>query len=257
MARDEGVLTAPSQERTSSDSQRRERRRPSWRSTVRPLQASGFGGELRHQQSRAQRVDEHACSRGSPTRGILANSVCPGLTATWDGAEQMGARPIEEGAAFGRLGRGTSRPPPLGWLLSRRAPASLVAIGAASHTSSHSRSSPASSTTSKAATSPTSSAGNDPSSRSGSLARTTRRVPRSSPTRRRYAMNPNAARSRLTRPIHSRHRSRSKSPSNCGVAACFEGPFTVGCDQPARPSADNPGQPEERRPSPARPQRGG
>ncbi len=30
---------------------------------------------------------------------ILVNSVCPGLTATWPGAEQMGARPVEEGAA--------------------------------------------------------------------------------------------------------------------------------------------------------------
>jgi NAD(P)-dependent dehydrogenase (short-subunit alcohol dehydrogenase family) len=30
---------------------------------------------------------------------ILVNSVCPGLTATWPGAEQMGARPIADGAA--------------------------------------------------------------------------------------------------------------------------------------------------------------
>ena len=30
---------------------------------------------------------------------ILINAVCPGLTATWPGAEQMGARPIPEGAA--------------------------------------------------------------------------------------------------------------------------------------------------------------
>ena len=30
---------------------------------------------------------------------ILVNAVCPGLTATWPGAEQMGARPISEGAA--------------------------------------------------------------------------------------------------------------------------------------------------------------
>lgn len=30
---------------------------------------------------------------------ILVNAVCPGLTATWPGAEQMGARPIEHGAA--------------------------------------------------------------------------------------------------------------------------------------------------------------
>jgi NAD(P)-dependent dehydrogenase (short-subunit alcohol dehydrogenase family) len=30
---------------------------------------------------------------------ILVNAVCPGLTATWPGAEQMGARPIGEGAA--------------------------------------------------------------------------------------------------------------------------------------------------------------
>ena len=29
----------------------------------------------------------------------MGNAVCPGLTATFDGAEQMGARPIEEGAA--------------------------------------------------------------------------------------------------------------------------------------------------------------
>lgn len=31
--------------------------------------------------------------------GILVNAVCPGLTATWPGAEDMGARPVEEGAA--------------------------------------------------------------------------------------------------------------------------------------------------------------
>ena len=30
---------------------------------------------------------------------ILVNAVCPGLTATWPGAEQMGARAIGEGAA--------------------------------------------------------------------------------------------------------------------------------------------------------------
>ena len=29
---------------------------------------------------------------------ILVNAVCPGLTATFDGAEQMGARPVETGA---------------------------------------------------------------------------------------------------------------------------------------------------------------
>jgi NAD(P)-dependent dehydrogenase (short-subunit alcohol dehydrogenase family) len=30
---------------------------------------------------------------------ILVNAVCPGLTATWPGAEEMGARPIPDGAA--------------------------------------------------------------------------------------------------------------------------------------------------------------
>ena len=30
---------------------------------------------------------------------ILVNAACPGLTATWPGAEQMGARPITDGAA--------------------------------------------------------------------------------------------------------------------------------------------------------------
>lgn len=30
---------------------------------------------------------------------IIVNSVCPGLTATFPGAEQMGARPVPEGAA--------------------------------------------------------------------------------------------------------------------------------------------------------------
>jgi NAD(P)-dependent dehydrogenase (short-subunit alcohol dehydrogenase family) len=30
---------------------------------------------------------------------VLVNAVCPGLTATWPGAEQMGARPLAEGAA--------------------------------------------------------------------------------------------------------------------------------------------------------------
>jgi NAD(P)-dependent dehydrogenase (short-subunit alcohol dehydrogenase family) len=30
---------------------------------------------------------------------VIVNAVCPGLTATWPGAEQLGARPIAEGAA--------------------------------------------------------------------------------------------------------------------------------------------------------------
>ena len=30
---------------------------------------------------------------------ILVNAVCPGLTATWPGAEAMGARPVNDGAA--------------------------------------------------------------------------------------------------------------------------------------------------------------
>jgi NAD(P)-dependent dehydrogenase (short-subunit alcohol dehydrogenase family) len=31
--------------------------------------------------------------------GVLVNAVCPGFTATFEGGEQMGARPVEEGAA--------------------------------------------------------------------------------------------------------------------------------------------------------------
>ncbi len=31
--------------------------------------------------------------------GILVNAVCPGLTATFEGAEEMGARPVSDGAA--------------------------------------------------------------------------------------------------------------------------------------------------------------
>ena len=30
---------------------------------------------------------------------VLVKAACPGLTATWPGAEQMGARPVAEGAA--------------------------------------------------------------------------------------------------------------------------------------------------------------
>ena len=30
---------------------------------------------------------------------MVVNAVCPGLTATWPGAEETGAGPIEEGAA--------------------------------------------------------------------------------------------------------------------------------------------------------------
>jgi NAD(P)-dependent dehydrogenase (short-subunit alcohol dehydrogenase family) len=30
---------------------------------------------------------------------VLVNAVCPGLTATWPGAESMGARPVADGAA--------------------------------------------------------------------------------------------------------------------------------------------------------------
>ena len=29
---------------------------------------------------------------------VLVNAVCPGLTATWPGAESLGARPVAEGA---------------------------------------------------------------------------------------------------------------------------------------------------------------
>ena len=31
--------------------------------------------------------------------GILVNAVCPGFTATFPGGEQMGARPVKDGAA--------------------------------------------------------------------------------------------------------------------------------------------------------------
>ena len=31
--------------------------------------------------------------------GILVNAVCPGFTATHPGMKEMGARPVEEGAA--------------------------------------------------------------------------------------------------------------------------------------------------------------
>jgi NAD(P)-dependent dehydrogenase (short-subunit alcohol dehydrogenase family) len=31
--------------------------------------------------------------------GVLVNAVCPGLTATWSGAEQLGAGPVADGAA--------------------------------------------------------------------------------------------------------------------------------------------------------------
>jgi NAD(P)-dependent dehydrogenase (short-subunit alcohol dehydrogenase family) len=31
--------------------------------------------------------------------GVLVNAVCPGLTATYPGAEEMGARPVADGAA--------------------------------------------------------------------------------------------------------------------------------------------------------------
>lgn len=31
--------------------------------------------------------------------GILVNAVCPGFTATFEGGEQMGARPVKDGAA--------------------------------------------------------------------------------------------------------------------------------------------------------------
>lgn len=41
--------------------------------------------------------------------GIPVNAVCPGLTATWDGAEEMGARPVPDGAASRRLGRSPAR----------------------------------------------------------------------------------------------------------------------------------------------------
>lgn len=33
------------------------------------------------------------------SRGILVNAVCPGFTATFDGGEAMGARPVRDGAA--------------------------------------------------------------------------------------------------------------------------------------------------------------
>ena len=56
---------------------------------------------------------------------ILVNAVCPGLTATWPGAEQMGARPVAEGAASvvwaatlpgdGPRGRFFRDGEPLGW----------------------------------------------------------------------------------------------------------------------------------------------
>lgn len=37
-------------------------------------------------------------AREVATDGILVNAVCPGFTATFDGGEAMGARPVSEGA---------------------------------------------------------------------------------------------------------------------------------------------------------------
>jgi NAD(P)-dependent dehydrogenase (short-subunit alcohol dehydrogenase family) len=59
--------------------------------------------------------------------GVLVNAVCPGLTATYPGAEAMGARPVEEGAA-GVVWAATLPEDGHGRLLSRRRAAALVTI---------------------------------------------------------------------------------------------------------------------------------
>jgi NAD(P)-dependent dehydrogenase (short-subunit alcohol dehydrogenase family) len=39
------------------------------------------------------------CANEEKANRVLVNAVCPGFTATFDGGEQIGARPVKEGAA--------------------------------------------------------------------------------------------------------------------------------------------------------------
>ena len=62
-----------------------------------------FGLPRRHGAAASYGVSKAALNALTATLaaeldGILVNAVCPGLTATYDGAEAMGARPVEESA---------------------------------------------------------------------------------------------------------------------------------------------------------------
>lgn len=54
------------------------------------------------------------------------NAVCPGLTATWQGAEAMGARPVTEGAASVLWAATLNDDGPSGELRRDRQPPALV-----------------------------------------------------------------------------------------------------------------------------------
>lgn len=59
--------------------------------TTADLGAGRRGRQLRHQQGRTQRAHQHP-GRRTRRHPILANAVCPGLTATAPGMEASGAR---------------------------------------------------------------------------------------------------------------------------------------------------------------------
>ena len=55
------------------------------------------GSVVRHQQGGAERLTSTLATELAQTN-VLVNAICPGLTATWPGAENMGARPVEVSA---------------------------------------------------------------------------------------------------------------------------------------------------------------
>lgn len=65
-----------------------------------------FGLTVRHGAAASYGISKAALNALTSTlaaelteTNVLVNSVCPGLTATWPGAESMGARPVAESAA--------------------------------------------------------------------------------------------------------------------------------------------------------------
>jgi NAD(P)-dependent dehydrogenase (short-subunit alcohol dehydrogenase family) len=81
-----------------ADRERLQRRRLPRRRPVRPDQAGWAAASYGISKAALNALTSTLAAELADTP-VLVNAVCPGLTATWPGAEAMGARPVAEGAA--------------------------------------------------------------------------------------------------------------------------------------------------------------
>jgi hypothetical protein len=124
VAPDPGTTAPASPQPTPGGGQRQQRGWFARRPGIRTGCLQRRRGHLRDQQDRAERPHHDLCHRLSDTP-VLINVVCPGLTATFPGAEQMGARLVEVSARR-RLGRHTPRRRTTRRVLPRRQTSRLV-----------------------------------------------------------------------------------------------------------------------------------